>query len=211
LLPNSPIEPAAFTLAGMAAFLAGVLNAPLAATLLITEWSGYGLLVPLLLTTLAGYALTGRESLLPAQAESRSSSPVHINEYLRRATGLNSTPDLLDLLERDALMVSDNDDERLYRLPVPDPWRNQAVRDLDWQDTLLVAILRQGHVRVPRGNTILEEYDELVVMASRQAHARLTGKPLEESEPIPDVVQAPTPNTLERLKGFFGRFRRKPN
>jgi chloride channel protein, CIC family len=180
LVPSYPIEPAAFTLAGMAAFLAGTINAPLAATLLITEWGGYGLLVPLLMTTLAGYALTGRESVLPAQAESRSSSPVHINEYLRRATGLRDTPDLLDLLERDALMVSDEDDERLYRFPVPEAWRNQIIRDLDWQGTLLVAILRDGHIRVPRGHIELEPNDELIVMASKQAHAHLTGLPLEE-------------------------------
>ena len=208
IFPNYPIEPAAFTLAGMAAFLAGVLNAPLAATLLITEWSGYGLLVPLLLTTLAGYALTGRESILPAQAESRSSSPVHINEYLQRATGLRDTPDLLDLLERDALIVSDTDDERLYRLPVFETWRNQLVRDLDWQDTLLVAILRDGHVRVPRGSTMLEPADELVIMASRQAHARLTGQPLPEDLPeVTAVLEPAKPNLRTRiLAGIFKRF-----
>jgi chloride channel protein, CIC family len=199
IFPNYPIEPAAFTLAGMAAFLAGAVNAPLAATLLITEWSGYGLLVPLLMTTLAGYALTGRESILPAQAESRSNSPVHINEYLKRATGLRDTPDLLDLLEQDALMVSDTDDERLYRLPVPETWRNQMVRDLDWQDTLLVAILRDGHVRVPRGSTTLEPLDELVVMADRRTYARLTGKPLEET-PEPEVIPEPIqPALLTRI------------
>ncbi len=211
IFPNYPIEPAAFTLAGMAAFLAGAVNAPLAATLLITEWSGYGLLAPLLLTTLAGYALTGRESILPAQAESRSSSPVHINEYLKRATGLRV--DLLDLLERDALMVSDTDDERLYRLPVPETWRDQLVRDLDWQDTLLVAILRQGHVRVPRGSTILEALDELVVMADRRSYARLTGQPLEET-PTPEVLPEPVVVPLgvrvsAVVQGFLGRFSRK--
>ncbi len=214
LFPTYPIEPAAFTLAGMAAFLAGAVNAPLAATLLITEWSGYGLLVPLFMTTLAGYALTGRESILPAQAESRSSSPVHINEYLQRATGLQNTPDLLDLLERDALMVSDSDDERLYRLPVPETWRNQLVRDLDWQETLLVAILREGHVRVPRGNTTLEPLDELVVMADRRAYARLTGKPLEETiEETAEIIAEPEQPTLltrvsSGLSGIFKRFSR---
>ncbi len=211
IFPTYPIEPAAFTLAGMAAFLAGAVNAPLAATLLITEWSGYGLLVPLLMTTLAGYALTGRESILPAQAESRSNSPVHINEYLKRATGLRDTPDLLDLLEQDALMISDTDDERLYRLPVPETWRNQLVRDLDWQDTLLVAILREGHVRVPRGSTTLEPLDELVVMADRRTYARLTGKPLEEAVIEPEVIAEPArPTLLTRvssgLNGVFKRF-----
>ncbi len=216
LFPNYPIEPAAFTLAGMAAFLAGTVNAPLAATLLITEWSGYGLLIPLLLTTLAGYILTGRESVLPAQAESRSSSPVHINEYLQSATGLRNTPDLLDLLEQDALMVSDNDDERLYRLPVSETWRGQMVRDLDWHETLLVAILREGHIRVPRGDTTLENNDELVVMASRQTHAKLIGKPLEEPiiEAVPEEILEPsTPNLRTRVisatTSFFKRFSRK--
>ncbi len=219
LIPSYPIEPAAFTLAGMAAFLAGAVNAPLAATLLITEWSGYGLLVPLLMTTLAGYALTGRESVLPAQAESRSSSPVHINEYLRRATGLRDTPDLLDLLERDALMVSDDDDERLYRFPVPEAWRNQIVRELDWQGTLLVAILREGHIRVPRGNTELEPNDELIVMASKQAHAHLTGQPLQEEETPP--TEPPSSGALtwsaraletlsNAISSWAGRARMKP-
>ncbi len=204
LIPGIPVDPAAFTLTGMAAFLAGTLNAPLAATLLVTEWSGYGLLAPLMLTTLAGYALTGRESVLKHQAESRSSSPVHINEYLRAATGLSSTqietssapntiespassmpanfPDLLDLLSSSSLSVSDDDKERLYKFPVPPPWVGQAVRDLEWpSEALLVAILREGHVRVPKGITMLEAHDELVLMCDPETFNRLTAKPSERN------------------------------
>jgi chloride channel protein, CIC family len=205
LVPSYPIEPAAFILTGMAAFLASAFNAPLAATLLVTEWSGYELLVPLLLTTIAGYALTGRESLLSAQAESRSSSPVHINEYLRGATGMRDTPDLLDLLGKQSINVSDEDTERLYRFPLPQPWINQAVRDLEFPpDTLLVAILRDGHVRVPRGSSALEAADELVVLATPQAYAKLTGQPLEDTPSDPPAPpSAPTP--LERLKGLWAR------
>jgi chloride channel protein, CIC family len=199
LIPGITVDPAAFTLTGMAAFLAGTMNAPLAATLLVTEWSGYGLLAPLLLTTLAGYALTGRESVLKHQAESRSSSPVHINEYLRAATGLSSSqlsassvpnviespanvtpipPDLLDLLSSSSLSVSDEDDERLYKFPVPQPWVGQAVRDLEWQpEALLVAILRDGHIRVPKGISVLEANDELVLLSDPETYGRLTSKP----------------------------------
>jgi hypothetical protein len=200
LIPGITVDPAAFTLTGMAAFLAGTMNAPLAATLLVTEWSGYGLLAPLLLTTLAGYALTGRESVLVHQAESRSSSPVHINEYLRAATGLSSTqieatstpnvnespastnipalPDLLDLLSSSSLSVSDDDVERLYKFPVPQPWVGQAVRDLEWpSEALLVAILRMGHIRVPKGISVLEENDELVLLSDPETYNRLTSKP----------------------------------
>jgi chloride channel protein, CIC family len=204
------LEPAAFTLTGMAAFLAGTFNVPLAATLLVTEWSGYGLLIPLLLTTIAGYAITGREGLYEHQAESRSSSPAHIAEYLRDAvrlaTGKNTNPvaseqtnleapssdqvlnpigletriknvpnlDLLDLLSSESLAVSDDDLERLYRMDVPESWLGRAVRDLDWPNgSLLVAILRGGHVRVPRGNTILEARDELIIMAEPDVFSSL--------------------------------------
>jgi CIC family chloride channel protein len=206
LIPSYPIEPAAFTLTGMAAFLAGAFNVPLAATLLITEWSGYELLVPLLVTTLAGYVLTGRESVLSAQAESRSSSPVHIDAYLRGATGMRETPDLLDLLGKESINVSDEDTERLYRFPVPAPWAAQQVRDLEFpQDTLLVAILRDGHVRVPRGSTVLEAADELVVLATPLAHAKLTGQPLEESGEPPVTPPPPRGGGLNRaLDGVRG-------
>jgi H+/Cl- antiporter ClcA len=207
------LEPAAFTLTGMAAFLAGTFNVPLAATLLVTEWSGYGLLIPLLLTTIAGYAITGREGLYEHQAESRSSSPAHIAEYLRDAvrlaTGASTAPslistsetvaadapnpdslvnttsietrsknapnlDLLDLLSSESLAVSDDDLERLYRMNVPETWLGRAVRDLDWPNgSLLVAILRDGHVRVPRGNTTLEARDELIIMAEPEVFSSL--------------------------------------
>jgi chloride channel protein, CIC family len=207
LIPSYPVEPAAFTLTGMAAFLASTVNAPLAATLLITEWSGYELMVPLLLTTAAGYVLTGRQSLLSGQAESRSSSPVHINAYLRGATGMQETPDLLDLLGSQSITVSDEDTERLYRLNVPQPWINQLVRDLEFPaDALLVAILRDGHVRVPRGSTTLETADDLVVLATPQAYAKLTGQPLSSDTP-PDEPPASPQNfpALERIGSAWNR------
>ena len=208
LIPSYPIEPAAFALTGMAAFLAGAFNAPLAATLLITEWSGYELLFPLLLTTLAGYVLTGRESLLSAQAESRSSSPVHIDAYLRGATGMRETPDLLDLLGSQSITVSDEDTERLYRFPVPVPWVTQMVRDLEFpSDTLLVAILRDGHVRVPRGSSVLEASDELVVLATPQAHAKLTGQSLPEEIGSAAPIAA-RPALLESARALWGRVAR---
>lgn len=231
LIPGVTVEPAAFTLTGMAAFLAGTMNAPLAATLLVTEWSGYGLLAPLMLTTLAGYALTGRESVLKHQAESRSASPVHINEYLRAATGLSSTqieasslpntiespasntatglPDLLDLLSNSSLSVSDDDTERLYKLPVPQPWIGQAVRELEWpSEALLVAILRDGHIRVPKGISVLEAGDELVLMSDPETYHRLTSKPGERNVPAAPEVTAKTRNPLD-WRGWFSALNKR--
>ncbi len=233
LIPGITVDPAAFTLTGMAAFLAGTMNAPLAATLLVTEWSGYGLLAPLLLTTLAGYVLTGRESVLKHQAESRSSSPVHINEYLRAATGLSATqieassvpnviespasttiaalPDLLDLLSSSSLSVSDDDDERLYKFPVPQPWVGQAVRDLEWQpEALLVAILRDGHIRVPKGISVLEANDELVLLSDPDTFSRLTAKP---GDRIQETISEPIVQKRRRFdwRTWFAKSFKRPS
>jgi NhaP-type Na+/H+ and K+/H+ antiporter len=130
---------------------------------------------------------------------------VHIDAYLRGATGLNETPDLLDLLGKQSLTVSDEDTERLYRFKVPAPWIAQMVRDLEFpSDTLLVAILRDGHVRVPRGSSVLEAQDELVVLATPQAHAKLTGQPLlEEAASAAPISSRPT--LLESARGLWGR------
>ncbi|HWG85079.1 MAG TPA: TrkA C-terminal domain-containing protein, partial [Deinococcales bacterium] len=267
LFPGLNLDHAAFTLTGMAAFMAGALNAPLAATLLITEWSGYQLLVPLLLTTAAGYALIGRESVLRNQPESRAASPVHIAEYLRGAVQLagaaiqaaapresapretaapvaapaavpsrglagwfrrqaapappavpppvvveeapapllveeeaaaapatldvaNPLPDLLALLSGNSLRVSEHDNEQLYRMPVPAPWIGQAVRDLEWPpQAILVAILREGQVRVPRGATVLEVDDSLVVMADPETYERFA-LPAEAPPDDPEPARA---------------------
>jgi trk system potassium uptake protein TrkA len=65
---------------------------------------------------------------------------------------------------------------------VPEVWVGQAVRDLEWpQNALLVAILRDGHVRVPRGMTMLEAQDELIVMAEPEVFSRLSGSQPAES------------------------------
>jgi tetratricopeptide (TPR) repeat protein len=81
-------------------------------------------------------------------------------------------PDLLDLLSSTSLSVSDDDNERLYKFPVPQPWVGQAVRDLEWQpEVLLVAILRDGHVRVPRGISVLEANDELVILSDSKTYS----------------------------------------
>ncbi len=180
LLFGTSVEPAAFALTGAAAFLAVVVNAPLGATLLITEWTGYGLLIPLLLTTGAGYIFTGRESIYANQVESRSASPVHIDAFLREAVqvgGANFNPkvsDLLDLLAQESLVISDEDSERLYRTSAPESWVGHRVAELEWPpETLLVAILRDGHVLVPRGQTQLEPADELIVMAEPASFSRI--------------------------------------
>ncbi|NJK43638.1 MAG: hypothetical protein HC933_04625 [Pleurocapsa sp. SU_196_0] len=67
-----------------------------------------------------------------------------------------------------------------------------------------MAILRDGHVRVPRGSSALEAADELVVLATPQAYAKLTGQPLEDTPNDPPAPPS-TPTPLERLKALWSR------
>ncbi len=71
-------EPAAFALAGMAAFLGGVAHVPLAAVVMVCELVGnYQLLVPLMLAVGTSYLLLHRTTLYPAQVANPAASLVH--------------------------------------------------------------------------------------------------------------------------------------
>jgi CIC family chloride channel protein len=81
--PHLPIEPAAFALVGMAGFFAGVAKAPISSLVMVSEMTvGYGLLVPLMLTTAVAYMLIPRKvSLYKEQLPTRASSPAHEGEF----------------------------------------------------------------------------------------------------------------------------------
>jgi chloride channel protein, CIC family len=79
----SPSLPA-FALAGMAGFLAGAAKTPLSALIMISEMTtGYGLLVPLMLTVTAGYVLSHRRtSMYHSQVNRQIDSPAHEGEFI---------------------------------------------------------------------------------------------------------------------------------
>ncbi len=89
-MPGVVAQPAAFVLVGMAGFFAGVSKAPVATLIMVSEMAtGYGLLVPLMLTTAVAYLLTPRRiSIYEKQLDARADSPAHEGEYV------------VDLLER---------------------------------------------------------------------------------------------------------------
>ena len=83
-MPGVATQPAAFALVGMAGFFAGVSKAPVATLIMVSEMAvGYGLLVPLMLTTGAAYLLTPRRiSIYEKQVDARIDSPAHEGEYV---------------------------------------------------------------------------------------------------------------------------------
>jgi CIC family chloride channel protein len=73
----------AFVLVGMAAFFTGAAKVPIAAILMISEmtWS-YRLLVPLMLTSVVAYALSGVWTIYEKQIPTRKESPAHKREFM---------------------------------------------------------------------------------------------------------------------------------
>ncbi len=73
----------AFVVVGMAAFFAGAAKVPIAAILMISEMAGsYSLLVPLMLTSVVAYALSGGWTIYEKQVKTRKESPAHSREFM---------------------------------------------------------------------------------------------------------------------------------
>ncbi len=73
----------AFVLVGMAGFFGGIAKVPVSALIMVSEMSsGYGLLVPLMLTTILAYLFTGeRYTLYDKQVSARIDSPAHRGHF----------------------------------------------------------------------------------------------------------------------------------
>jgi len=77
--PNIAQEPGGYVLVGMAAFFAGVANAPIGPLVMVTELTqGYGLLAPLMLASALCIVLGHRFSLYENQVDNKFDSPAHV-------------------------------------------------------------------------------------------------------------------------------------
>lgn len=81
LFPDIVTQPGAYVLVGMAAFFAGVANAPIGPLLMVCELTkGYGLLAPLMLASALCLVLNRRVSLYENQQDNKFSSPAHVGD-----------------------------------------------------------------------------------------------------------------------------------
>ena len=79
--PNIVTQPGGYVLVGMAAFFAGVANAPIGPLIMVCELTrGYGLLAPLMLASVVCIMLGKRTSLYEHQVENKFESPAHIQD-----------------------------------------------------------------------------------------------------------------------------------
>lgn len=79
--PDIVTQPGAYILVGMAAFFAGVANAPIGPLIMVTELTqGYGLLAPLMLASVLCIVLGRNFSLYEHQVENKFDSPAHVED-----------------------------------------------------------------------------------------------------------------------------------
>lgn len=83
LFPDIVVQPEAYILVGMAAFVAGVAKTPMAAIIMVLEMTGgYNLLPALMLASVVSYKVTRDNSIYTEQVTTRIESPAHRAEML---------------------------------------------------------------------------------------------------------------------------------
>ncbi|MBU1002720.1 MAG: chloride channel protein [Proteobacteria bacterium] len=79
--PDIVTQPGGYVLVGMAAFFAGVANAPIGPLIMVCELTeGYGLLAPLMLASVLCISLGKRTALYEHQVENKFESPAHVQD-----------------------------------------------------------------------------------------------------------------------------------
>jgi chloride channel protein, CIC family len=93
--PGIISHPGAFALVGMGAFFAGVAKAPLGALLMVCEMTGgYGLVVPLMLTSVLVILLSQRWSLYEKQVINKFHSPAHRADTIINVLQMRTVQDI---------------------------------------------------------------------------------------------------------------------
>ncbi len=198
LFPGLGLNPVDFALVGMASFFSAAAKTPLSTIVMVTEMTGgYGLLVPLMLSSFTSFILLRPEvTLYRSQVPERIDSPVHAHEYIRLALSSLAErglpipkdvplPQVARLLETGQPVPLDADGNEIafaLHLDEGHPWAGKRIVELGLPpNVLVISVLREkaNRVIVPRGHTRLEAGDTLILVGPPEAPAdidRLLGK-----------------------------------
>ena len=107
--PSIVSQPGAYVLVGMAAFFAGVANAPLGALLMTCEMTGgYDLLPPLMLVSILALFFSKKWSIYENQKPNKFHSPAHIGDFTINILAEMKVGDLLPQIARDDIILVRN-------------------------------------------------------------------------------------------------------
>jgi CIC family chloride channel protein len=168
--------PAGFVIVGMAAVFAGAARTPVATLLMVTEMTeGYGLLVPAALAVSLGFivqAMLTRDvrnpTLYEAQVNRRADSPSH---------HVDQIIDALRVLRLGTVKIADREAIDLatllraeVRVEIAEGRRLRLIRADQRSDDRagdLLAVLRDGDVRMPRSDRAIQDDDLLLIAETR--------------------------------------------
>jgi CIC family chloride channel protein len=190
---------AAFAVVGMAAVFAGTARVPIATLVMVAEMTGgYGLIVPSMLATSIAFVVqrtVGARFRYPrlyeAQVELLKDSPTHHKnllqvafELLKKETRIDaselSLPQLADLLRLGQTLSIHNGQVELFATDISrrSKLAGQTVAEAfgKFPNLILVAVIRDNQVLVPRGATVLSLGDRLLIAADATAKNQWTAQ-----------------------------------
>ncbi len=192
MVVHEPTAP--FVVVGMAAVFAGAAHVPIATLMMVTEMTGgYTLLVPAALAVMVSYLVQTRlagglryKSLYEAQVPSRADSPAHHVEHLKIALrilkeqGVSRPSDVgeLDLVSllRSGIPVELSDEQQVTIgvLREDSSYVGHALKEGQWEkEATIIGLIRDEHMRVPRGDTVLQPGDRLILLTNKTGLDRL--------------------------------------
>ncbi len=185
-LPGAHYNPPAFAMVGMAAVFAGTARVPIATLVMVAEMTGgYGLIVPSMLATSIAFvvqrtvgSLFHYDRLYESQVQLRTDSPTHHKSIVQAAfevlqgnflvdlRDLNF-PELSTLIRHGGSIAIGGGQARLFAVGIS-PGSSLAGKTVaeafsDFPGLVAVAVIRDQTVLVPRGATLLQAGDELVI------------------------------------------------
>ncbi|MBR2133613.1 MAG: ClC family H(+)/Cl(-) exchange transporter [Eubacterium sp.] len=139
-----------FVIIGMAGFFGSIVRAPITGIILGFELTGdMRNLLPIAVTTLTSYALSNLIGVSPFY-EAMLEKIVH----------------------EDAKPTFQKEDEKViktFTVPVGSPISRKRIMDVDWgKHCIVVSIERDGISITPKGDTVIKEGDELVILVSQR-------------------------------------------
>ena len=184
--------PTGFVVVGMTAFLGAAMRIPIAAIILVTEMtSGYELLIPAGIAVIAGYLLQDvltrharHRTMYKSQVPYRSDSPSHEEEHWRLAYHLLQREDikfpgdvghleLLQLIQSGVPIDLSNGKNFLFgeiheNSPLLGKRLNSSDASILRNKAEVVALLRDGDIYIPNGETKFQNNDQLLIVAERE-------------------------------------------
>jgi chloride channel protein, CIC family len=188
-IPGAGFNTAAFAVVGMAAVFAGTARVPIATLIMVAEMTGgYGLIVPSMLATTIAFVVERTVSsgfkyprLYEAQVELRSDSPTHLESMLKATFAVLERGPLVDLrnvtlphlasLLRHGTPVPIHGGQGILmtvNLPIDSKFSGRSIAEVfdQFPELVVVAIIHNQQIQLPRGSSRLEGGDQLLIAAS---------------------------------------------